>query len=145
MGRKKVINWPDIKLRWLVGESPPDIAKDYASLKPRAIVDKAYRDKWRDDKAIIDDQVVENTISVLTEFKSTGLRIATKLLKQFETELDAEHNKMLMSPFIRQGMTVNPYVKQALTEAIKNGKEDTDESEAPKEAKKIEGLDLESI
>ncbi len=35
----------DIKKRYLAGESPSDIAKDY-NLKPKQISDQAYRKKW---------------------------------------------------------------------------------------------------
>jgi signal recognition particle subunit SEC65 len=42
-------NWPKIKQRYLEGNTPADIAKDYG-IKPSVISSKAYKERWKEER-----------------------------------------------------------------------------------------------
>ncbi len=68
----------DIKKRYLAGESPSDIAKDY-NLKPKQISDQAYRKKWNGNMKA---KKTTNTNKKATKKASTAKKSSKKVAKK---------------------------------------------------------------
>ncbi len=66
----------NIKKRYLSGESPSDIAKDY-NLKPKQISDQAYRKKWNEGM-----KATKKTTSKKTSTKKTTAKKTSKKTKK---------------------------------------------------------------
>lgn len=66
----------NIKKRYLNGESPSDIAKDY-NLKPKQISDQAYRKKWN-----VGMKATKKTTSKKTSTKKTTSKKTSKKTKK---------------------------------------------------------------
>lgn len=80
-------NWPEIKARYMAGEKPYDIAKDY-SCTLKTIHEKISKSGWKKERDSITQALVESTVERRN-------RITEKGLREMEEALDAvyEHRR----------------------------------------------------
>ena len=85
---KKNIPWTEIKTKYLMGILPIDIYNEYSSFLKSAkqISDKAYREKWKQDKSNISEEISE---SIKECVKENELKRNEKILKINDLAIDA--------------------------------------------------------
>lgn len=109
---KRPINWAEIKKRYLSGEKPHSIAKDYYGLKPRAITDRAYREGWKEQREEIYERVPEMVVEDLKEYKSIVIQLRKKLLQNLMDQESA------LEPLFFTKIKANPYTKAVLSSSL---------------------------
>lgn len=102
---KKAPNWPEIKARYLAGERPHDIAKDYRSCTASAISSKATRQGWTQERDEIRESVAPVVAETLArEMAETGIQVSKRLranaIKAAEIETELLESQLL---FVRRG------------------------------------------
>lgn len=83
---KRAINWVEIKTRFLAGERPVDIAKDFRSCTAASISTKASREKWVQERERILETVTEKAeIAITAEVVERSISVARTLRHSAET------------------------------------------------------------
>ena len=77
----KTTPWVKIKAEYLSGVTPKELALKYG-LKPRTISDKAYEEKWGEEKAIISENLRESTQERIERITSLALKRLEDVLSE---------------------------------------------------------------
>lgn len=85
--KKKPVDWPKIKARYLKGEKPKSIAAYYEGMTSTAITKRANKEGWKEEKGRIRDKVVQK---VENDFD----RINKRLLKEYEKLALSDMNRI---------------------------------------------------
>jgi hypothetical protein len=72
-------DWAKIKARYISGETPFSISKDYDSLTPKAISNKAFKNKWGSKKesvgVILEKKIVTEHLDQLTQWVDKAVAV----------------------------------------------------------------------
>lgn len=141
MSERRPLNWPEIKSRYLNGELPVEIAKDFDGLTSKVIRDKAYRDDWGRQKAAIDDSVADLVFDELKQVTSMAMEITKLHLTDYLGRLQDElTGKQLMNPFVSKEYQFHPGLKIAFAEALKGALSNNEQDEQPKDVNVVVNL-----
>lgn len=109
----KPIAWLEVKTRYLNGEKPSSIAKDYRDLTAEKISDKVKRQGWLKEKKALLKKSSILVFEGLEKLKYLSLEIAIKLLENLLEDPEA-HQALL-----DKAIAINPLTRIALSEAFK--------------------------
>lgn len=113
MGRKKAVNWVEIKKRYLMGEQPMKIAEDY-NVSKKAIQNKAFKEGWTKERDAIKEEVASQVKSDLQELCDVTLRVHTKFMQRLETQMHYIEN-----PYLFDGERPNSLFQTAMNNSVK--------------------------
>ncbi len=81
----KTTPWTKIKAEYLQGVTPQMLAKKY-KLTEKQISDKAYRDKWKDEKAKIYEKTRKNIQDKIQALSNNALEVLSEVMNDPEAE-----------------------------------------------------------
>lgn len=81
----KTIPWTRIKAEYLQGVTPQGLAKKY-KLTVKQLSDKAYRDKWKDERAKIYEKTRENIQDKIQKYSNEAIEVLREVMKAPESK-----------------------------------------------------------
>lgn len=81
----KTTPWTKIKAEYLQGVTPQMLAKKY-KLTEKQVSDKAYREKWKDEKAKINEKTRENLQDKIQSLTNNALEVLCEVMNHPDTE-----------------------------------------------------------
>jgi len=112
--KKKKVNWPAIKKRYLNDELPSKIAPDYEGLTANAISQKACYEGWREIKKQIFQKVEDDIYKELKKLSNITIRVHTKFMQKLEGQM-----KDIQNPYLFDGERVNGLFQTAMNNSVK--------------------------
>lgn len=113
MAKKKAVNWVAIKKRYLTGEPPKDIAKDYG-LTAKQVSEKAYSEGWTRKKAEISENIANHVENDLKELSELTFAVHKEFMRNLKGQI-----KDITNPYLFDGERTNSLFQTAMNNSVK--------------------------
>ncbi len=113
-GRKAKPSHAVIKKRYLLGEKPASIAKDYEGLTAAQVTDLAKIHGWKAEKDAIINSVADAVAKDLRELTQITIDVHTRFMKKLMAQMD-----MIENPYLLDGERTNSLFQTAMNNAVK--------------------------
>lgn len=132
----KTTPWTKIKAEYLQGATPKELAKKY-KLTAKQITNKASRDKWVNEKEIIQDKTRQNIQSKIQELSNNALEVLSEVMNHPDTE-DKDKVSAARAILDVSGLkSIKQEIKADVESVVKH---DVSDAKIEKVIRKIDGL-----
>jgi hypothetical protein len=107
-----MINWTEIKKRYLQGERPKTICLNYDNLDVKQIYSRAKREKWKKEKETLHHAIGTEVLHELNALKYEIILSAIFLLQALRNDPNA------LNPLLHDKSSANPYTLKILEKGV---------------------------